>query len=367
MNVQVTQSNLAKALNNVARVSTSRAGLPILNNILLRTEANGLIIAATNLEIASVQRVGAKVTTQGSITVPAKIISEFVSNLPKENVTIEVKGQIIHISSGKHKSTINGMSDEEFPELPALDEKTQLQYELRTNDFKVAAGQTVITASTDSTRPVLTGVYWHTFEGSLYFAATDGYRLSEKRIMQAKTDIAAIIPTTTIQEVVRVLDDSEDTMGVFFDETQVKFQIGDNEIISRLIDGNFPDYRQLIPSTTSSSCIVAVDELKRIVKLSGLFARESGGSVQLETDPDTNILTIHSIASELGQNTSEISTDIEGEKNSITLNSRYLNDALGVLSSNEITIGFSGSLSPCLIRPNEKNSDYTHIVMPIKS
>jgi DNA polymerase-3 subunit beta len=367
MKVQVTQSNLAKALNNVARVSTSRAGLPILNNVLLRTESNRLIIATTNLEIASVQRVNAKVTAQGSVTVPAKIISEFVSNLPKENITIEVKGRIVHISSGKHKSTINGMGDEEFPELPAIDEQQQLLYELRVDDFKIAANQTVITASNDSTRPVLTGVYWHTFDGNLYFAATDGYRLAEKRIVQVKTEIAAIIPTATIQEVVRILDETEDVMRVSFDETQVKFQVGDNEIISRLIDGNFPDYRQLIPEETVTSCILKVDELKRIVKLSGLFARESGGSVQLEADPDTDILTIHSIASELGQNTSEVITSINGERNVITLNSRYLNDALNVLASNNISIGFSGSLSPCLIQPDEKNNDYKHIIMPIKS
>lgn len=367
MKVEVTQSNLAKALTHVARVSTSRAGLPILNNILLRTDANRLIIAATNLEIASVQRVGAKVSTQGSITIPAKIISEFVSNLPKENVTIEVKGSIVHIESGKHSSTINGMADEEFPELPAVDESNKLHYELKTSDFKLAAAQTVVTASTDSTRPVLTGIYWHTFEKNLYFAATDGYRLAEKRLMSVTTDISAIIPTSTIQEVVRVLDEDEATINVFFDDTQVKFQIGDNEIISRLIDGNFPDYRQLIPAKTLSSCVVAVDELKRIVKLSGLFSRESGGSVQLETDPDTNILTVHSIASELGQNTSEINTTITGDKNTITLNSRYLNDALSVIDAKEITIGFSEKLSPCLLTPNSKKSDYKHIIMPLKS
>lgn len=366
MNVQITQKNLAKALNNVARVASGRTGLPILSNILLRTESNRLIIAATNLEIASIQRIGAKVISQGSVTIPAKILSEFISNLPNDTITLELKNLTLHISTGGHKSTINGMADDEFPEIPTIDTEKQLQYELAVDDLKHAATQTVLAASNDATRPALTGVYWHTYEGHLYLAATDGYRLAEKRIIAAKTDIAAIIPTSTIQEVLRVLDETDEIVKVEFDDTQVRFTHGDNEIISRLIDGNFPNYRQLIPNSTSTNCIVPTDELRRIVKLSGLFARDSGGSVRLETDPDADQLTIHSIASEVGQNTSEIKTSIIGDKAAITLNSRYLNDVLSVLSADELSIGFSESLSPCIIRPT-KSDDYIHIVMPIKS
>ena len=366
MKLEVTQNNFAKALNNIARVTTSRAGLPILQNILLRTEKSRLLIAATNLEVASTQRIGAKVTTQGSITVPAKVISEFIANLPNDTVVIEVKGSVIHISSGSHSSTINGLVDDEFPELPAIDETANINYELIVADFKEAATQTIITASNDATRPVLTGLYWHTYENNLYFAATDGYRLAEKKVMPVKTDIAAIIPVSTIQEVMRIISD-ESVLQVEFDETQVKFTIGDNEITSRLIDGNYPDYRQLIPSSNATSFVVDGSDLKRVVKLSGLFARESGGSVQLEADADNSTLTIHSVASEVGQNISTITTKITGKSGVITLNSRYLTDALSVIEGDELTIGFSEKLSPCVITPVSKTGDYTHIIMPLKS
>lgn len=367
MEVEVTQENLSKALSDVGRVANAKAGLPILGNILLRTDGKQLLVAATNLEIASVQKIGAKVVSNGSVTAPARLISEFVSNLPKGTVTIAVKKNILHITSEKHSSTINGASDEEFPELPAIQEKAAVTYSLNTDDFKTAATQTVITASNDSTRPVLTGVYWHTFNKHLYFAATDGYRLAEKKLMKAESDVSAIIPTSTIQEVLRLLGDENDQLEVLFDDTQVKFRLGEKEIISRLIDGNFPDYRQLIPSNNATSCTVAASELRRIVKLSGLFARETGGSILLDVNTDKNSLTIHSIASELGENTSELQVESKGDTGSITLNSRYLNEALSVISADEVTLDFSGKLSPCLITPVEKAKDYQHIIMPIKS
>lgn len=365
MKLSVTQENLTKALSSVSRVATGRTGLPILSNILLRTDSNRLQVAATNLEIAAVHYAGAKITTEGAITVPARLISEFVSNLPKGSVELEVKNDHLHISSGSYTSTINGVVADEFPELPSVDESSTVQYTLATDSFKQAVNQTIITSSNDSTRPILTGVYMHSHDGQLYLAATDGYRLSEKRLAETKSDISAIVPTPTLQEVLRTIDDSLDEIEMVFDDAQVRFRIGTAEITSRLIDGNYPDYRQLVPKNNDVSIVVDRQEFTRVAKIAGLFARESGGSVTLSADSDAGTVSIHSIASELGENTSEAAATVSASGN-ITLNSRYVLEALSVLSGDVVSIDFNGKLAPCLLRSPSDDS-YLHIIMPLKS
>ena len=366
MELSVTQENLARALAAVGRVASSKTGLPILSNILLRTEGNRLLVAATNLEIAATYYIGAKVAKQGSITLPARLVGEFVASLPKGTVDLSTKGAHMTITSGSYTSVINGVEADEFPELPAIDEKESVNYSIAASDFKQAVTQTVITSSSDSTRPVLTGVYWHSVDGSLYLAATDGYRLSQRKMLDTKSEIAAIVPTASHQEVLRTLHDSVEEVEVLFDNTQVRFRVGEAEITSRLIDGNYPDYRQLIPKESETVVTVAAAEFARIVKIAGLFARESGGSITLTADAEKQELSIHSIASELGENTSNATAKVSAA-GQVTLNSRYVSEALGVLDGDTIEFRFSGKLSPCVLSVVEKEPNYTHIIMPLKS
>lgn len=366
MKLSVTQENLARALNVVGRVASSKAGLPILGNILLRTEGNRLLVAATNLEIASTCYIGAKIVDQGSITLPARLVTEFVSNLPSGTVELSAKGAHMTITSGNYNSVINGVEAEEFPELPTIDEKTSVHYAINPSEFKQAVSQTIIATSSDSTRPVLTGVYWHTVKGSLYLAATDGYRLAERKLLQSKSEIAAIVPSSSLQEVLRVISDSSDELDILFDDTQVRFRVGDAEITSRLIDGNYPDYRQLIPATSDTNVEIAASDFSRIVKIAGLFARESGGSITLTADKEANQLSIHSIASEAGENTSSCDASVSAD-GQITLNSRYVSEALAVFDSESINFRFSGKLSPSVLSAGSKDANYTHIIMPLKS
>lgn len=366
MELSVTQENLARALSAASRVATSKAGLPILSNILLRTEGNRLLVAATNLEIAATYYIGAKVIKQGSITLPARLISEFVGSLPKGTVDLSVKTTRMTITSGNYTSVLNGVDADEFPELPAIDEEKAVIYNIATPDLKQALGQTVITSSSDSTRPVLTGVYWHSLDGALYLASTDGYRLSERKLMETKSEIAAIVPTSSLQEVLRTINDHVDEIEVLFDDTQVRFRVGEAEITSRLIDGNYPDYRQLVPKESETNVIIKTDDFARTVKIASLFARESGGSITLSADKEKQELSIHSIASELGENTSVASAEISSD-GQVTLNSRYVSDALSVLDGDVISFRFSGKLSPCVLSVQEKDCNYIHIIMPLKS
>lgn len=366
MELTVTQENFARALNAVGRVASSKTGLPILSNILLRTDGNRLLVAATNLEVATTQYIGAKIAKAGAITVPARLITEFVGSLPKDSIDIKVVNNNIHLSSGNYKSIVNGVIADDFPELPTINEESSISYSLNTEDFKQAVTQTIITASSDSTRPVLTGVYWHSHEGQLYLAATDGYRLSERRLVETKSEVSAIIPTQTLQEVLRTIVDEADTVDVLFDETQVRFRINEAEIISRLVDGNFPDYRQLIPKKSDITATLEKQEFTRVTKIAGLFARESGGSVTVTVDSDQKTVSLHSIASELGENTSELTADVTGS-GQVTLNSRYLSEALSVLDAEKIEFSFSGKLSPCILKSTAKDTNYYHVIMPLKS
>lgn len=366
MELSVTQENLTRALGNVGRVASSKTGLPILSNILLRTDGNRLLVAATNLEIASTHYIGAKITSPGAITIPARLVSEFVSSLPKGTVDMKVKDSHLTISSGSFTSVINGVVADEFPELPTIDETSSIQYSIKSADFKQAVSQTIVTSSNDNTRPVLTGVYWHSFEGYLYLAATDGYRLSERRLVETTSEVAAIIPTSTLQEVLRTITDDLVDVDMLFDETQVRFRVGESEITSRLIDGSYPDYRQLIPATSETNCTINTNEFVRITKIAGLFARESGGSVTLTADKERQQLSIHSIASELGENTSSATAEISAD-GQVTLNSRYLSEALGVIDGAKVEFRFSGKLAPCILTAKAKDVNYKHIIMPLKS
>src|SRR6266702_8806751 len=298
MKLVVTQENLAKALQVVGRVASGKTPLPILNNILFSTDENRLLLAVTNLEIAISQHIGGKIEREGAITVPARLMSEFISNLPKGNVMLEVDGTKLNIKSGTYESIIHGMAPDEFPALPDIIAQETITVPVAT--MKRAIQQTVLVASNDDTRPVLTGVYCHTHEGALYFAATDGYRLAERLIHKTDQPIDAIIPAQTLQDVLRVITDDSNDITMIFGENQVRILVDDIEITSRLIDGAFPDYRQLIPATTDINVELAKDEFSRITKIASLFARESGGSVTLNAKKEEQKLSIHSIASQLG-------------------------------------------------------------------
>jgi DNA polymerase III subunit beta len=366
MELTVTQENLNKALSSVGRVASNKTQLPILNNILLRTDGNRLLVAATNLEIASTQYIGAKVAKPGAITVPSRLMSEFISSLPKESIELKVVNDSLHIKSGHYSSIINGYIADDFPELPTINEQSSIQYSIKVEDFKQAVSQTVITTSNDSTRPVLTGVYWNSHKGSLYLAATDGYRLSERLLVKTKSDVSAIIPSQTLHEVIRNITDDSGEIDILFDETQVRFRINEAEIISRLIDGNFPNYRQLVPEVSETTAVLDKSEFIRITKIAGLFARDSGGSVTITVGKDKNTLSVHSIASQFGENNSETSAKVTND-GQITLNSRYLSEALSVIDGDEVEFSFSGKIAPCILKSTKTGTDYYHIIMPLKS
>lgn len=367
MEITIIQKRLAKALSIMSRVAlNSRTGLPILNNVLLRAEGNQLTLTATNLELATVSYLTAKVEKEGTITVPARLMAEFVANLPKDDdVNISTKDGKMTVSAGKYKSTINGIAADDFPELPKIDEKKAVQFRVGVDVLKESINEVSVAASNDMTRPALTGVYFNTFDGALYMAATDGYRLTDKRFIdEVKSEVKAIVPASALQEVLRSISDDVEEVEIMFDETQVRFLIGDVEVMSKLIDGSFPDYRQLIPKNTEIEVEVDRNELLRMVKVAALFARDSGGSVVCETKSAEGVFSVGAVASELGENKTDLKVEVDSD-GKVTVNSRFLMDALNVLLVDKIRFGFSGKLTPVVLR-GVGSDNYTHLVMPLR-
>lgn len=363
MKLQVTQENLARALGSVSRVASSRGTLPILSNVLLKTIGNRLSIAATNLDIAITHYIGSKVANEGAITVPARLMQDFVSSLPSGVIDLELDEHKLHISTDQYQSVINGVAADDYPVMPAISDGKTWKVDGKT--LKTGLQQVVVAASTDEARPVLTGVFIHSHEGQLYLVATDSYRLAEKRLIKTSENVSLLVPASALQDLLRILGEHEDEVTVTHDDQQVLFKVGDVELVTRLIECNYPDYRKLIPSTFATSATLKRADLTNITKVSSLFARESAGSVTINLDKKANQVSIRSVASQLGENTASADAKVSAD-GTITLNSRYILDALHAVNGEEVTFSFNGKLEPWVLN-DPKASDYLHVIMPLKS
>jgi DNA polymerase-3 subunit beta len=361
MKLQVTQENLAKALNSVARIANSRNSLPILSNVLLKTENNRLSIAATNLDIAITHYIGSKIEQNGSITVPARLMQDFVSNLPDNILNLDLNENRLKITTDKYQSTINGMPAEDFPVMPAI--KGDNLWKIDAKEFKKALSQVVLAASNDDARPVLTGVYFHVEGGNVVAVATDSYRLAERKIGKSKEQISFLVPASAAADLLRIISDSDKEVAVTHDDQQVLFQVGDVTLVARLIEGNYPDYKKLIPAKFATTAKLARADFINIAKVSSLFARESAGSITIKVEDKS--VSINSIASQVGENTASADAEVTGS-GEVTLNSRYLVEALNAFGTEEVEFCFNGKLEPCILR-SATDSGYLHLIMPLRS
>jgi DNA polymerase-3 subunit beta len=363
MKLIVTQENFKKALSTVSRVAISRTNLPILSNILLYTDSNRLVLNSTNMDIAILENINAKVEKDGKVVVPAKLLTEFVTNLPKTNINLEVIDRKLKIEVENYKSTINIIDPKDFPEIPEI--KNVKKITLKTQDFKDIVNQTTGTTSSDVSRPILTGVYVYNDSDGINFVSTDGYRLAEKQVSGIKSEIKAIIPASTLTTVSQSIQEDLNELDILFNDNQVSFILGNIEITSRLISGNYIDYKGLIPTKIENYFIISKDEFLRTIKISELFARETAGVITVKINEKKNTITIQSIASEFGENTSEVEAEVKGDAE-ISLNAKYLIEALNCLSSDDVKFSFNGKLAPILLE-GVKDTSYKYIIMPTKS
>jgi DNA polymerase-3 subunit beta len=373
MKVSCLQENLSKGLSIVSRAVAARSTLPVLANILLATDQGRLKLAATNLELAVTHWIGAKVEEDGAITVPARILIDFVNSLPPERIDMELntRTQAVHLKCARYNANIKGVEASEFPIIPTIKENKKLSIEPDT--LREMIEQVTFAAATDDSRPVLTGVVARFDKDQVTFAAADGFRLSVRHATltaPVEAPFSIIIPAKALQEVGRVSGDQEDPieMAVTENKTQVLFRLTNTEIVSQLIDGAFPDFNRIIPESHNTRTVVNTAELQNAVKTSSVFAREAMYTVRIQIAPagesGAGKLTIAATSAESGDNVGDIDATVDGQPIEIAFNARYLSDVLNVLHAPQVALETSSAASPGVIKPVGRE-DFTHVIMPM--
>lgn len=367
MKLFCSQRDLDKALNIVNKAISPNNTLPVLNNILIKAEGKKLYFSATNLEIAISCFIDADVRSEGAITVPAKLITGYVSLLSDEKVELSVvEGVSLSVNSSTSHTKIKCISSDEFPLIPKVEKDKE--FVIKGGDFYKAVNETVFAASLNTSRPVLSGVYLFSNEEELKLVATDSYRLAERTLKidkKIKDDVSCIIPARTMMELSKILGKMEkEELKVNVSKNQIYFSVGDIELISRLIEGKFPDYGKIIPKEEKTKFEVSVEDLSLVLKRVSLFARENNNSVKLSVTNDGK-LTVSSEETKVGIDAAEVMVKIDGDNNQISLNAQYLLDVLTYISEDKVLFVINDKVSPACVRPL-KNKNYVYIIMPLK-
>lgn len=375
MKLSCLQDNLAKGLSVVSRAVASRSTLPVLGNVLLATDQGRLKIAATNLELAVTCWIGAKVEADGAITVPARILSDFVNSLPQERIDFELntKTQTVHLKCARYDANIKGIDAQEFPIIPTVADGNAKRIMLEPDMLREVIEQVTFAAATDESRPVLTGVVAKFEKDKVTFAAADGFRLSVRTAGLSKAidaPITVIIPARALQQVAHVSGDQEEPIEIAITENknQILFRLTNIEIVSQLIEGAFPDFMRIIPEKHTTRAVVNTGELQNAVKASSVFARDAMNTVRLQIAPSNQMgsgkLTMTANSAESGDNLGEIDATVDGEAVEIAFNARYLSDVLGVLHAPQVAIETTGASSPGMVKAVGRD-DFTHVIMPM--
>ena len=359
------QSNFIKALNQVSRVVGTRTTLPVLSNVLISAEKGKIKLSATDLEVAVTVRTIGKIEEEGQLTVPARLLTDFISNNNDESIELSTpKENVLHLKSERYEANISGISAEEFPTVPELPKDHFCSIKIA--DFADALKKVLIAPANDNTRPVLAGIYFQFSNKILTLAATDSYRLAEIKIdlEEELEEKKFIVPARTMAEVLRLISGSDLSENIFISSTenQIVFKIGETAIVSRLIEGAYPNYAQIIPANTKIKIHVDHKELLNAVKMTSFFAKNSANNIRIKTEE--NSLVISSVASETGDSQSKIQASIDGGEISIAFNARYVLDVLQVLGDQKIRFELNDSMSSGVIR-GEKDSSFIYIVMPL--
>ncbi|MBN1192410.1 MAG: DNA polymerase III subunit beta [Coriobacteriia bacterium] len=373
MRVSCLQENLNRGLGMVGRSVAVRSTLPVVQNILIVAEESRLKLVATNLEMATTCWVGAKVEEVGSITVPARLLSDFVTSLPNELVQIEMPtgGRTVQFTCGRFQAHINGIDAEEFPPVPEVAEG--ITAEVDAEGLREGITRVAMAAATDESRPVLTGISVE-FEGErMTLAAADGFRLAVykmplARAVEGKTTV--IVPARTLNEIQRLLGEQEEPVHITVNDqrTQAIFRLNNAEIVTQLVQGTFPNYSQVIPSKYDTRAVADVGEFTRVARMASAFARDASNIVRLLVTPGGELkagkITLTAQAEEIGGNTGDLDALVDGNEAKIAFNVKYLMDVLAVVKQSQVALEVTTPSSPGVVRPIGTDN-YVHVIMPM--
>jgi DNA polymerase III subunit beta len=377
MKVSCLQENLHKGLQTVGKAVANKTTLPVLNNILLSTDGGRLKLTATNLEVGITNWIGCQVEEEGAITVPAKLLIDFVSSLPNDTIkmTLDEKTRTLHLKCARFEANIKGISAEEFPIIPEVTERPAAR--IPAPLLKEMIGQVAFAASADESRPQLAGVYVHIEGRDVTMAAADGFRLS-RRVTHLDTPaeniIKLIIPARSMAELARVLPDSDGEDGepvsivLTQGRNQVLFRHENLEVTSRLVEGNYVDINRVIPADWGSRTVIATADLLKAVRMASIFAKDSANivRVQIEAGADLapGVITVSANAAEVGDNVSQLDCIVDGENGQVALNGKFLIEVLGVIKTAQVAIETKTYQSPAVLKPVGED-EFLHVIMPM--
>ena len=376
MNVSVMQENLARGLQTVSRAVSSRATLPVLANVLLRTQDAGLKLTATNLEIGISCWVPGKVEAEGEITVPAKLITDLVASLPNQRIDLQLSGsdRTLKLTCGGNRASIKGIEADEFPVVAAIGDSPTTA--ASSKGLREALGEVVFAAAADESRPILTGVLTRLAGETMTLAAADNYRIAVRTLALARpvgAELSIVVPARSYAELMRILPDSDDPVEITVtpNRSQVMFHVEGADLVSRLIEGQFPSYEPVVPRPDAWSARAVVDREAFLAgtRRASIFARDSANIVKIEVGGDGSdgagiAITAH--AADVGDNADSLEAAIEGGPTTIAFNARYLIDVLANLGADEAALELTGPLNPGVIRGVGKG-DYVHVIMPVRT
>src|SRR3990172_515056 len=374
MKVSALQDNFSKGLSVVGRAVPARSTLPQASHVKIETDEGRLKLVATDLMMATTCWIGAQVEEEGAVTVPARLLTDFVTSLPNERIdlTVPARGRQVHISCARNEATMAGMDAADFPPVPAVADGLSLTLEPKT--LRKAISQVQFAAASDDTRPVLTGVHTLAEGKELTLAAADGFRLAVHKLplkQEVAERVEVIIPARALREIERLIADESEEVEMAFNSgrSQVLFRLTDVEVVATLIQGTFPNYGQLIPSSYSTKTTIDMRQFLQETRIAAIFGGEGAGIVRIQLEPgegsETGKMTVSARAEEIGEHRCDIDVKVEGEASKIAFNSRYLQDVLSALDDvSEIALETTSPSSPGVLRPIG-NDRYVHVVMPM--
>src|SRR3989339_557271 len=357
------QKDFLTSLQNVSKAIQSNNTLPVLNNILIKAENGQIILSGTNLEIAIQSSFKAKVDNEGAFTIPAKILTSYISLLKDEDLKVQLESTgDLSIQQGISDTKIKGIPAEEFPIIPKIEKENEI--ELPANELKNLISKVVFAASVNPSRPVLTGVLFEIDGDEVKLAATDSYRLSEVKFtakLKLENSIKTVVPSKTMFELSKIIS-GEKNVKVLFAKNQIVFEWENVKFISRLIEGIFPDYKAILPASSNVKVEVSLSELILALKKLSIFAVEKSGSIHMSATND-GILHLFTEKMASGESSEKISAKVDGKNTKVLININYLMDILNNIDTEKTQIEMGEKLIPVLIKPLNKNN-YTNIIMP---
>ncbi len=374
MKLSILKENFLAGLNVISRATSRSITLPILNNILLSTEKNFLKMSATDLELGARYWALSKVEKEGAITVPAKFLTSLINFIPDEKINLETKDSILYLEGENYKNQVKGSKAEEFPIIPEAKSDKVLEVDGRI--LSEGLSQIIDTTSPSQTRPEISGVYFSLIEGLMEIAATDSFRLAEKKISLKKAsfaqDFSLIVPSKIIRELISIFGESSKKLKIYFSPNQIMFESEITEIphpqiqiVSRLIEGEYPDYKEIIPKKFKTQLVLQKQDFSNQIKAASLFSGKIN-EIKLKADPSQGVLKIFAQNPDLGQSKSQIKGKVKGDKIEASFNYRFLVGGLSNIKSKEVIFELNGEEGPGVLRPAGDES-FIYVVMPIKS